>query len=176
MALFAVALLSGCSDAEPRYSLDYPCQFIFRGDYHAGSALLRVTNNPGLYAIVTSEDKQGITYLHVSLNDGMTTETIPLTTAVEQRYNYRAMGANRALIIGSSNFEGMKAYDRQCRYCLDQSTKMNFPLSFVDNGKAVKCANCNRVYTLEHGISDDGNRLHEYAARYDGVILRVNNK
>ncbi len=175
-ALTALTLLTACSDAEPRFSTTYPCNFFFWGDLHRGAALLRTVDNPGLYAIVTSQDRNGITTLSVSLNDGVTKETIALTTEKEQRHNYSAMGANRALIIGCSNFEGLKAWDRQCRYCLDNSTQTNFPLTFVNNGRSVKCSNCDREYNLENGISLDGHRLLEYAARYDGTLLRVNNR
>lgn len=182
--LIALPTLSACEQGETRFSTDYPCQFIFRGDYHRGSALLRTMDNPGLFAIVTSEDRQisvgsgkkSITHLTITLNDGTTKEGIDLTTEIENRYNYRAMGANRALIIGCSNFDGLRAYDRQCRYCLDNSSKTDFPLQWTGNGQAVKCDRCGRVYQLEHGSSTDGYRLHEYRVRFDGTLLNVSNK
>ncbi len=168
--------LSSCDEGEPRFSTTYPCQFIFHGNYHPGSALLRTMDNPGLFAIVSSHESQGRTILTVSLNDGATEETIPLNTEIENKHNYKAMGANRSLIIGCSAFDGLKAYDRQCRYCLDNSSSTNFPLSWADKGRAVECAKCKRVYVLNTGASNDGQRLLEYAVRFDGQILTVNNK
>ncbi len=167
LAFGMASLFSSCMDSEERFSKDYACQFVFYGDLHSVSALLRTMDNPGLYAIVTSYDRNGITYLNVSLNDGQPSETIPLTTAKEQHINYSAMGANRALIIGCSNFEGIKAWDRQCRHCLDNNSNVNFPLTFSNNGRNVECQKCGRSYVLETGSSADGVRLYEYHARYD---------
>ncbi len=174
--LLGMALFTACEKSEALYSTSHACNFVYRGDYHRGSALLRTMDNPGLYAIVTSSEKSGITHLTVTLNDNATTETIPLTTEIERRYNYAAMGANRALIIGSSNFNGWKAYDRQCRHCLDKSSSTNFPLTFSDNGRNVTCAKCKSTYALETGSSADGYRLYEYRVRFDGSVITVNNQ
>ncbi len=168
--------LSACSDVENRFSMAHSCNFVFRGDYHPGSALLRTVDNPGLYAIVTSSVRSGITHLDITLNDGFTKEDIPLTTAVETHYNYAAMGVNRSLIIGCSFADGIKAWDAHCRYCVEVSNLNDAPLRWTDNHLGVACSRCKRTYTLETGSSNDGYRLYEYRARFDGSVITVSNK
>lgn len=175
---FVIAVLFwGCDKAENRFNTEYPCNFIFRADYHPTSILKRVLDNPGMFVYVTAQKRQGIIHLLVYPNNGDASENedIALTTEIENRYNYDNIGANQSIIIGCSTTSEWHAYDRQCPYCLENSTSVNFPLTWVDNGLSVYCAKCKRTYNLTYGSSTDGYRLLEYRVRYDGTTLTVRN-
>lgn len=173
-------LLSGCDD-ENKISRKFPCSFVFQTQYHPTSQLTRCLGNPGMFVIVSAEMRQGVTHLIVTPNSGGDTEDIPMSTAIEnERTTYQNMGANRSLIIGMSNFDGLKAYDRQCPNCIEQYGGINFPLIFTGNGQYVSCARCSRTYSLmAEGMPTNGQQgdvaLMQYIAVNDGARLYVHN-
>ena len=175
LAAAAALLFAACNKAEDRYSTAYACNFVFRADYHPTSILTRVLDNPGLFARVTVQKKSGIYHITVVPNSGDAQEDIPLTTEIENRYNYDNIGANKSLIIGCTTTSEWRAYDSQCPYCMENYAGVNFPLSWADNGQAVTCARCSRKYNLTYGASTDGHRLLEYVVRFAGGVLTVRN-
>lgn len=175
LAAGAALLLAACEKGENRYSMDYPCNFIFRADYHRTSILARVFDNPGMFVCVKVQRKSGITHIIAEPNTGAENEDIALTTEIENRYNYDNIGADKSLIIGCSTTNEWRAYDRQCPYCLANNSSVTFPLTWADGGQAVTCARCGRKYNLTYGASADGYRLLEYVPRYDGNVLTVRN-
>ena len=107
-------VLSGC-DAEQEYGSPYPCNFIFYTSYHTQSTLTRTLSNPGQFVIVEQQMDEGVVTLLITDQTGET-EKLRLTTEKERRLSYGSMGANRRLVIGCSNFNGIKAYDGKYDY------------------------------------------------------------
>jgi hypothetical protein len=178
----AVALLlaTGCND-ENKYSHKYPCSFVFHAQYHPTSVLTRSLTNPGMFVIVTSELRQGVTHLLVEPNGGDAKEDLVMSTAIEnERTSYQSMGANRSLIVGMSNFDGLKGYDRQCPNCIEELGGVDYPLNFTGDGQIVECSRCHRTYSLmSEGMPTNGEKgdkaLMQYIAIYDGTRLYVHN-
>lgn len=164
-----------CDSGEERYSMDYPCLFTFNTQLHITSALTRCLDNPGSFVRVDVKKELGVFNLFIYSNNGKEQEKITLATDKEN-YQMGQVGANNSIIIGCSNFNGLKAYDAQCPNCLDAYTGINYPLSFSSNGQTVSCSKCERIYQLNtEGITDNGLRLIEYRPRYDGRMLVVRN-
>ena len=167
-------------DGEEKYSRKFPCSFVFQAQYHTASLLTRSLGNPGMFVIVSATQRQGVTHLLVNAADGQS-EDIAMSTAIEnERTYYENMGANRSLIIGLSNFDGLKAYDRQCPNCMEETDGTNHPLSFTNNGQAVSCGRCKRIYNLNaEGMPQNGQQgdiaLLQYVVAYDGTRLYVHN-
>lgn len=186
LSSMALALAACTADeVQHRYSTDYPCSFGFYTSLHPTSLIKVALDNPSTYVFVDvkTEKQQSNAYnlnkLTVSLYGG-STETITLTTDKENA-RIGQVGANQSLIIGTSAFDGWRAYDRMCPYCLDHNTGTNFPLTWGSNGASVACNRCQRTYELNYGNSTDGIRLKEYHIRYDGTpqsegLLRVTNR
>ena len=184
--LFALPLLllTACT-AEEQYSTKYSCNFIFYTRYHADCALTLVLGNPGQYVIVEPKFVAGVTHHVFTPNTGPWEQhqlDVAMTSAIEnKRISYDNMGANRRLIVGSSNFNGLKCYDGQCPNCLEQGGSVNRPLSWADDGKKLRCPRCNIVYNPNaQGIPENGNedtpRLLEYRVEpYNGESLYIHN-
>lgn len=104
----------------------------------------------------------------VSSNNGDADEDIAMTTEIENnRVNYNNLGANNGIILGCSNFNGIRAYDRQCPRCLDGGK--NSPLHWDENAQMVSCQSCGLVYMLETGnCTTESLRLLEYKVAYAG--------
>jgi hypothetical protein len=173
-------LLSSCTE-DTKYSNAYLCSFVFYTQNHPTSLLTRALGNVGTFVIVTSTQRQGINHLMITAGGSNETEDIPMTTAIEnERVNYKDMGANRSLIVGLSNFDGLKAYDRQCPNCMEAHGGTNYPLSFSDNGQSVTCPKCHTIYNLNaEGMPTNGQQgnhaLLQYKVVYDGSRLYVHN-
>lgn len=170
----AAMVVTGCDDIENTHSTDYPCRFTFDMSLHQTSVLTRIIDNPGLYVGVSSRKVKGVTWLTIEPNYGEK-EDFALTTERENYYSYDNMGAANSLIVGCSNFNGLKAYDRQCPSCLRNSRNPVYSLAFTGNKQKMECKACGRVYELETGQSNDGVRLMEYTPRVSGSILTVTN-
>ena len=177
VSVIACALtLMACTSDGYRYSTEYPCNFTFYANYHPASLLSRVIDNPGLFVWVEVQRKSGVNHLYVHPNNGDGDEDIALTTEIENnRLYYDDMGANGQLIIGCTTFGEGRAYDRQCPYCLENTSTLSHPLVFTGNGQSVTCGKCKREYSLTTGISNDGERLKEYRVQYIGAMLKVHN-
>ena len=182
--LFLALLLTGCDNAEQEYSMEYPVSFTFNTSLHPASLLTRLRENSNAFVIVEATNRQGAWQLDMTSNNGKETERILLTTDRENN-SVRSMGADNSLIIGclfgaTANDSPYLyvAYDRQCRYCLENGSTRHAPLSFSSNGLSVTCAKCNRTYALVTGTSNDGQRLYTYHARYEtaGGLLSVTNR
>jgi len=153
--LFAI-LLMAC-DVTNRYSTRYPCSFIFYPNQYVTSALTRALGNPGDFVMVRPVVQQGVTHLMLTPNHGQweqnDTDLVMRTAITGERISYASMGAARALIIGHSQFFGLKAFDRQCTNCLNDYGSERYPVYWnPDNDQQVVCPKCHRVYSLE---SDD---------------------
>lgn len=179
-AVIAMILLSGCS-AEQQYSTQYACSFVFFASSHTTSCLTLSLGNPGQFVIVAPQTRQGVTHLMLTPNNGEA-EDLPMTTAKENdRVSYQNMGAQQRIIVGRSQFDGLKAYDGQCPNCMVEYGRTNFPLTWADNGQRLKCDKCSRKYDPNaDGIPTDGQRegdvrLLQYRADYNGERLFVHN-
>lgn len=167
---------TACTSDGYRYSTEYPCNFTFYANYHLTSMLSRVLDNPGLFVWVEVQKKSGVNHLLVHPNNGDGDEDIALTTEIENnRIYYDNMGANGQLIIGCTTFGEGRTYDRQCPFCLDNTSTLSHPLTWTSNGQSVVCGKCKREYSLTTGISNDGERLKEYRVQFNGSILQVHN-
>ena len=178
--LFTFLLLHSCQ-ADPMYGSPYACNFIFYTSYHPTSALTLALGNPGSYVTVSPKVEKGIMHLVMTTNVGET-EDLALTTEKEaKRLDYSNMGANRRLIIGCTNASGVKAYDGHCSNCLINLGGVNYPLTWIDNGRKLKCAKCSRVYNpdadgliIENGQEGDRN-LYQYAIMTNAEFMQVYN-
>ena len=176
-----LSLPVGCAKEENTYSNDYRVLFRFYSVYHPTSVLSRSVGNPGLFCLVKSDVRQGVTHLLVTSNDMKTTEDLPITVEVERRTIAAAyMGAGNALFIGCSQFDGPKAYDGQCPVCLRDKGGSQHPLKFVADGQTVECTQCGRHYNLkaEGAPSDDlpdGKNLLQYRIMNTAEYIEVHN-
>ena len=185
------SLVASCG-AENSVSTQYPCQFIFRTELHPGTSIETALNGAGIYTMVSAEKKNGIWHIYSMLNDGKNqTDDYALSTAKENYANYTYLGAgndtkkptNNGFILGTSNFNGFVAWDRQCPNCINQYGGTNYPLSWTGNRQFVICAKCHRSYSLETGAITDGGQskndkaLMRYRVSYAGIgsILTVGN-
>lgn len=187
-ALLCILLLHACG-AENSISRKYPCQFIFKTQYHPGTSIETALNNQGNYTFVSAKKENGAWHIYSILNDGKnTTENIPLTLATENYANYTYLGAGNNLkdatkngfILGLTNFNGPVAWDRQCPNCITQYNNTNFPLEWTGNRQSVVCSKCKRTYALETGAitsGDKGDALMRYNVTYGGIgtVLTVGN-
>lgn len=186
--ILTMALMLLACDAEDLYNSNYACSFTFYTQHHPESSLSSInTTNPGFFVWVTvKRSSSGLNTVYVYTNTGEEDDPISLTTEIENnRISYDNMGANNQLIIGCTTLNGLKAYDRQCPYCLDTFTGYSYPLEWTDNGASVECSNCGRVYSLNNeGMCTSGHdgtyRLLQYriffSTGYDNTtVLCVTN-
>lgn len=164
MAGIAMLLLCSC-DAENTISTQYLCQFIFRTQYHLDCSIVTALSGAGTYTMVSAKRVNGVWNIYSTLNDGRNhTETIILSTAKENYANYSHMGAGsnttdatkNGFILGTTNFNGYAAWDRQCPNCIQQYGGTNYPLEWTGNRQSVVCNKCKRVYNLENGTITSG--------------------
>lgn len=167
MMLGAVLLLA-CG-ADTQYSTQYPCSFYFDTAKHPTSILTRSLGNQGMWVFVSVNRKQGINHVIVSPGNGDPVEDIAMTTEIENnRVNYNNLGADNGIILGCSNFNGIRAYDRQCPHCLDGGKKS--ALRWDQSLQMVNCPSCGLVYMLETGnCTSVSLRLLEYKVAYSGL-------
>ena len=183
--MIAVVLLLSACDAEQQYNSHYPCNFIFYTQHHPESSLSKVNEtNPGFFVAVEVKRVNGINTVYCSPNSGNADAPLKLTNEVEnKRLSYNEMGAGGRLIIGCTTLNGLRAYDGMCPVCLENGSSTNYPLTWCDNGKNVKCSRCSTVYSLnDDGISVEGkqSRLLQYhflyGVGYDQTqIIRITN-
>lgn len=191
MAGIAMLLLCSC-DAENSISTQYLCQFIFRTQYHLDCSIVTALSGAGTYTMVSARKVNGVWNIYSTLNDGKNhTETIILSTAKENYANYSHMGAGNnttdatknGFILGTTNFNGYAAWDRQCPNCSQQYGGTNYPLEWTGNRQSVVCNKCKRVYNLENGTITSGGQgkndkaLMRYRVVYsgNGSVLTVGN-
>ncbi len=191
MAGIAMLLLCSC-DAENTISTQYLCQFIFRTQYHLDCSIVTALSGAGTYTMVSAKRVNGVWNIYSTLNDGRNrTETIILSTAKENYANYSHMGAGsnttdatkNGFILGTTNFNGYTAWDRQCPNCIQQYGGTNYPLEWTGNRQSVVCNKCKRVYNLENGTITSGGQgkndkaLMRYRVVYsgNGSVLTVGN-
>ena len=174
--ILSSSLLTSC-DADNSISTRYPCQFIFRTIYHPGSSIETALQGAGTYTMISAKKING--------------ETIVLSTAKENYANYSYLGAGNdqkdatknGFILGTSNFNGYVAWDRQCLNCILQYGGTNYPLEWTGNRQSVICNKCKRVYSLENGTITSGGQgkedkmLMQYRVSYTGIgsVLTVGN-
>lgn len=144
-------------DADTKYNTYYPCNFVFFTNLYPTSALTRAVNNPGEFVIVKPVTIQGATHLRLTPNHGSWAESdldLIMRTAIgNERLSYGSMGAGRGLVIGKSNFFGLKAYDLQCPNCLAAHDMPKYELHWVEDGRYLACNVCKRAYQPDN---DDG--------------------
>ena len=179
---FVSLLFASCS-AEQQYSTQYPCSFVYYASNHPNSALTLTMGNAGQFCIVQPKLVGGVTHQIMTPNYGSWTEEqtdVAMLTAIEnERLTYDRMGANRRLIIGQSNFNGLKAFDGQCPSCLETSSSSNRPLVWVDKGQMLQCQKCSMKFNPNaDGVAVSGSeskRLIEYRIDFNGEKIYVHN-
>lgn len=168
-------LLAAC-EADTKYNTQYPCNFVFFTNIYPTSALTRAVSNPGEFCIVEPKTEQGVVHLKLRPNRGTWAQSdldLAMRTAIgNERLSYASMGAARGLIIGHSNFFGLKAYDLQCPNCLDELGAPRSPLQWTDDGRYLECARCHRVYNQDNDdgtIVSNGQKGDRLLIQYRGV-------
>jgi hypothetical protein len=184
MYLYALlCCLYGCK-GEEQFSTMYRCTFVFYASDHPTSALTLVLTNPGQFVAIEPKFVAGVTHLYLTPNQGSweaeQTDIAMITEIENRRLTYDAMGANRRLIIGCSNFNGLKCFDGQCPNCLQNTTSPNCPLTWTERGQMLECKKCHTVYNPNaEGTPVNGNentpRLIEYRIEYNGQRLYAHN-
>ena len=179
-AVMLLTILTGCA-AEQQYSTQYACSFLFYANIHPTSALTLALGNPGAFVIVEPQIRQGVVHLMLTPNVG-NTEDVPMTTAKENdRLSYNTMGAQQRLVVGRSQFDGLKGYDGQCPNCIRETSRTNFPLRWAANGQRLECGKCQRQYDPNaDGLPTSGQkegdvRLLQYRVDFNGERLFVHN-
>ncbi len=167
-------LLASCN-ADQSISRDSVCRFTFLYQYHPTSQLFVAAQNPGSYVFVTTrgDGKSVVRRVFVQGNaEGAVMETNDITTAVENNLNY-LLGANNdiGLIIGCTNLNGLRAYDRTCPNC-----EVMRALQWTGNREQVVCNDCHRTYVLETGAviaGAEGKPLQRYNCAFNGTSLNA---
>lgn len=154
--ILVMCLLLAACEADNKYNTYYPCNFVFNASLYPTSALTRALSNPGEFVIVRPETQQGVVHLKLTPNHGTWAESdvdLTMSTAIDnERQSYASMGAGRGLVIGRSNFFGLKAYDLQCPNCLKESGVSRYPLQWTDGGRYLECKQCKRIYDPDNDV------------------------
>ncbi len=171
LLLIAGLFISSCENG----SIDHTtmCRFTFLYGDHPTSLIFVAAQNPGYYVFVSTrgDGKSAVRHVSVSGNDGQEEDNI-IRTAVENNFPY-VLGTNNeiGLIIGMTNFDGLRAYDRCCPNC-----NLQRALQWTGDKQHVKCNLCSRVYSLETGVVTDGeqgNILRRYNCSFNGESLNA---
>ena len=162
-------------EAEAPVSRKYVCRFIFSYKEHSTSLLFAAATNPGTYVYVTSkgDGKTSVRHVYVNSNDGKTPQEDNVISTDLENYSSYLLGASNSigLFIGTTNFNGLWAYDRACPNCTNLQA-----MNFTGNRQQVICHRCQRTYELETGAissGDEGSSLMRYNCSFDGSILRA---
>ena len=171
---FPFSLLISC-EAEAPISRKYICHFVFSYRDHATSLLFAAAQNPGTYVYVTTkgDGKTSVRHVYVNSNDDKTPQEDNIISTDLENYSSYVLGAsnNIGLFIGTTNFNGLWAYDRACPNCSNLQA-----MNFTGNRQQVICPRCQRTYELETGAiinGDEGSSLMRYYCSFDGSILRA---
>ena len=155
---------------------------------HTNTYLSEALNSTNVFTVITADPS-----IHMSTTEGGTytlscemygvakkNETI---SEAELTKRPRQLGIDgKGLIVGRSSFQDGELYvfDRQCPNCMEETDGVNHPLSFTNNGQAVSCGRCKRIYNLNaEGMPQNGQQgdiaLLQYVVAYDGTRLYVHN-
>ena len=167
-------LFSSC-EAEAPVSRKYICSFVFSYKEHATSLLFAAAQNPGTYVYVTTkgDGKTSVRHVYVNSNDGKTPQEDNVISSDLENYSSYVLGASNSigLFIGTTNFNGLWAYDRACPNCTNLQA-----MNWTGNRQQVVCPRCQRTYELETGAilsGDEGSPLMRYYCSFDGSLLRA---
>ena len=167
-------LLTSC-EAEAPVSRKYVCRFVFSYRDHATSLLFAAAQNPGTYVYVTTkgDGKTSVRHVYVNSNDEKTPQEDNIISSDLENYSSYVLGASNSigLFIGTTNFNGLWAYDRACPNCSSLQA-----MNWTGNRQQVICSRCQRTYELETGAiskGDQGSPLMRYYCSFDGSILRA---
>jgi len=169
-------LFTSCT-ADPSIDRSNVCRFTFTYQDHPTSKIFVAAKSAGYYVFVTTrgDGKKSLRHVYVQSNDGSTDiEDNIIRTDIENSLNY-VLGASNdiGLIIGTTNFSGLQAYDRTCPNC-----DVLRALQWTGDRQHVKCNTCQRVYALETGVVDSGDQgapLRRYMCVFNGVALNAYN-
>ncbi len=184
-ALTAV-ILSACG-AEPVFDNEYPPNFIFHVDYHRGSIIEDALSIGGTFVFISVPTDGNPRYV-ITPNNADREEVFLPVSEVERRQlegqrksAFGSMGINRRLFVGTSHFDGLKAYDGHCPNCHADTGTRNCPLNWADNRQHITCGRCNRTYDPNAaGVVLNAQKksdlpLKQYHINYDGKVLSVRN-
>lgn len=174
--LILLLTMLACSEDDP-ISRRHPCRFFFYYEPHPTSLIFSAYRSAGMYVYVyTKTESNGRRHVYVQSNDGKTPlEDNIIATDIELQAPYM-LGANNeiGLILGCTNFNGPRAYDRICPNC-ETTQSLHWKES---NRQQVECPKCKRVYELETSnivSGADGEPLMRYNINFDGNRLTVGN-
>lgn len=174
ISLTSIFLLTAC-EAEAPVSRKYVCRFVFSYREHPTSLLFAAAQNPGTYVYVTTkgDGKNSVRHVYVNSNDSKTPQEDNIISTDLENYSSYVLGASNSigLFIGTTNFNGLWAYDRVCPNCSNLQA-----MNWTGNRQQVICPRCQRIYELETGAissGDEGSSLMRYFCSFDGSILRA---
>ena len=164
-------------EAEAPVSRKYVCRFVFSYKDHATSLLFAAAQNPGTYVYVTTkgDGKNSVRHVYVNSNDEKTPQEDNIISTDLENYSSYVLGASNSigLFIGTTNFNGLWAYDRACPNCSSLQA-----MNWTGNRQQVLCNNCKRVYDLETAAitsGAEGDPLMRYMVSLDNLRLTVSN-
>jgi len=180
-ACVTMAMLLASCNGESEYSSQHECYFLFDTSSIHNTSIIKNALNPeapGTFVRISQAQRNGILYFDAQLNDGKTSESNKITTAIETQRKY-VLGIYNGIIVGYSTLgNGLYAFDNLCPNCYNTGRYQQ--LSWDNNGTWVKCSRCQRTYDLNNGgiivTGEQGAKLIRYMAQYTGKILVVHNK
>ena len=177
-----VVLLAGC--ASDPISRRYPCRFKFYTQWHPTSMVVSALSGYNEFVRVSvGVQGGGGAYLVNVVDRQGHTESNRLTNDLE---NYAfasgiymgAGGSMGAVLLGRTNFNGYVSWDAMCPNCTVSSSS-KYLLRWTDNNTQVKCALCQRTYSLETGNilnGAEGHSLLRYNVTYvPGESVQIGN-
>ena len=178
----AVVLLIGCGDSSNEYTIG-TCYVVIDNGIHQDATLAGAMNPnaPGIFCIVKSNTRGGVTYFDFTNNAGVSSSK--QLTAIDTRRTL-IMGQNNGIIVGYGTLNippTFYAYDLECPNCFDPNAipMKSKPLSVSTSGIAT-CPVCHRQYDLNNSgfisSGEAGKKLTRYHASTTGPfgVLAVN--
>jgi len=187
LSIFFVSLLLAACTAEPIFDNEYPPNFIFHVEYHRGSIIEDALSIAGTFVFISVPTDGNPRYVITPNNADREEQFLP-ASEVERRLleaqrqsAFGTMGINRRLFVGTSHFDGLRAFDGHCPNCHADTGTRDCPLSWADNRQHISCARCGRTYDPNAGgaplnAQKKGDlTLKQYRVSYDGKVLVVRN-
>ena len=184
--ILACVLLAAC-EAEPLFDNEYPPNFAFHVDYHPGTIVNDALSIAGTFVFISVPTDGNPRYV-ITPNNPEREEVYLPASEVERRLleaqrqsAFGAMGINRRLFVGTSHFDGFKAYDGHCPNCHAETGTRECPLTWAENRQHLHCGRCGRTYDPNAGGAvlnaqkKSDLRLKAYGMKYDGKVLYVRN-
>ena len=187
MGLTVAVLLTACG-ADPVFDNEYAPSFSFNVGWHKGCIIEDALSIAGTFVFISVPTDGNPRFVITPSNPDREEVLLPVSEIerraleAQRQSPWGTMGINRRLLVGTSNFDGLKAFDGHCPSCHAETGRRDYPLTWTENHQHVGCANCGRVYnpngngSLMNAKGSSDRNLKNYGVDYNGQILTVRNK